>query len=329
MCGTCPRAAYCNGGGPDAGQTRVPRLVLFGGTDTGAPYSDGDAPLGDTWTFDGASWTRFDGIGPTARYGHAMATLGNVVVMFGGLVLTSYYGEVALGNDTWTFDGTQWRQVASTGPSPRWDAAMATLGKHVVLFGGTTYGGDDAYDDTWTFDGTSWTQVTGAGPPGRYSAGLTTVGGEVVLFGGIASPLGSLVPAFFNDTWTFDGTTWTQVASDSGSSPHPRYAPAMSALGTRALLFGGTYDMSFQLVFVDDLWTFDGSSWGMSIFDASAGPPVRQYPSVATLGGSVVLFGGQHSTFLNDTWSYDGSSWTQVNVPGPTGRAVAAMAALP
>jgi N-acetylneuraminic acid mutarotase len=287
-----------------------------------------DAPLGDTWTFDGARWTRFNGVGPTARYGHAMATLGNVVVMFGGLVLTTHFGEVGAGNDTWTFDGAEWRQVPGIGPPPRWRASMATLGNKVVLFGGTLFAGSPVYDDTWTFDGTRWTQVKGAGPPARYSAAMTAVGNQVVLFGGSPiSPNGSN-PPFFADTWTFDGASWTQRGLDAGSSPHARYGLAMATLGSRAVLFSGVYDVFFRLAFLDDLWTFDASGWGMVAFDASAGPLPRAYPSVASYGARVVLFGGTYLGTMNDLWSYDGTSWTQVNATGPSARAVSAMATL-
>ena len=65
-----------------------------------------------------------------------------------------------------------------------------------------------------------------------------------------------------------------------------------------------------------------------SVSSGSAGPPVREYPSVGSLRSSVVLFGGQGSTFLDDTWSYDGTGWTRINAPGPPGRTVAAMATL-
>ena len=52
-------------------------------------------------------------------------------------------------------------------------------------------------------------------------------------------------------------------------------------------------------------------------------------PSVANLGGSIVLFGGESfGVPMKDTWSYDGTSWTKLNVSGPPVRAVAAMATM-
>jgi hypothetical protein len=50
-------------------------------------------------------------------------------------------------------------------------------------------------------------------------------------------------------------------------------------------------------------------------------PPARFYPSVATLDGKVVLFGGSNGTDLADTWTWNGSTWTQLGVTGPVARA--------
>src|SRR5437667_12150125 len=65
------------------------------------------------------------------RQGGAMATLGNNVVLFGGL-----------GNDvhadTWIWDGSTWtRQTPAVSPPARSHAMMAALGNKLVLFGGT------------------------------------------------------------------------------------------------------------------------------------------------------------------------------------------------
>ena len=79
-----------------------------------------------------------------------------------------------------------------------------------VMFGGTASDGTPL-GDTWTWDGTNWTQVFPAhSPSARFEPSIAWSGGgslgdRLVLFGGTASdgtPLG--------DTWTWDGTDWTQ-----------------------------------------------------------------------------------------------------------------------
>ena len=73
---------------------------------------------------------------------------------------------------TWAWNGTNWTEVATTGPAARtgaalaYDPAVGTSGE-VVLFGGevsATY-----YNDTWAWNGTAWarspTAATPAAPP--------------------------------------------------------------------------------------------------------------------------------------------------------------------
>jgi len=137
---------------------------------------------------------------------------------------------------------------------------------------------------------------------------VATVGGLVVLFGGQADP-----STYLNDTWTFDGTTWTQVSIDN--PPPVRAYASVATLDGQMIVFGG-YANSTML---GDTWTFDGYSW--SAVQVTNPPPARTTGAMARLGESVVLFGGQGAPgFLNDTWVFDGADWTQVqtsNTPAP------------
>jgi hypothetical protein len=105
-------------------------VVLFGG---GTSCCN---TFGDTWTWDGSTWTKqAPASSPSARYGAAMAydaATGNVV-LFGG------HDKNGLLSDTWTWDGSTWtQQFPATHPSARGEAATvydAATG-NVVLFGG-------------------------------------------------------------------------------------------------------------------------------------------------------------------------------------------------
>ena len=75
--------------------------ILFGGTAA-------DGPNGETWEYDGTTWTLRPSSGPSPRYGHALAydSARAVTVLFGG-------------NDdwvTWESDGTEWKSRATPGP---------------------------------------------------------------------------------------------------------------------------------------------------------------------------------------------------------------------
>ena len=87
-----PSARYGHAMAYDSARGRV---VLFGGFNWAASY----APLGDTWEWDGASWTLRTSSGPGSRYAHAMAydSLRGRLVLFGGSG-----AEQDLG-DTWEY----------------------------------------------------------------------------------------------------------------------------------------------------------------------------------------------------------------------------------
>ena len=101
------------------------RLVLFGGLQS----SNGTTGVvGDTWEWDGTSWTQIEETGPAPRCGHAMAydSLKQRILLFGGLVGTGGGGVLQPVGDTWEWDGASWTQVADTGPAARTGAAMAS-----------------------------------------------------------------------------------------------------------------------------------------------------------------------------------------------------------
>lgn len=183
--------------------------VLFGGFYwTGQPQM-----LGDTWTWDGNTWTQAQNAGPSARYGHAMAydSIRDRIVLFGGL------GATQLG-DTWEWDGTDWTQVADSGPVPRSGHAMAfdPARGRTVLFGGPDPAFGGVIDSgTWEWDGADWTQVADMGPAPRAYAGMGFLAGPNVtcLFGG-SGPVGAGVDGA---TWHWTGHFWTQAA-DMGPS---------------------------------------------------------------------------------------------------------------
>jgi N-acetylneuraminic acid mutarotase len=199
----------------------------------------------------------------------------------------------------------------------------------IVLFGGSASDGEvDDLSDTWTFDGEVWTQIEGPGPSAREGASMARLGdGRVVLFGGYG-PAAQGTYDVFSDTWTFDGTAWTQVRA---SGPIARARASMATLGDQVVLFGG-YNQFFQPSPLSDTWLFDGASWTQV---GASGPPGRSDASMATFGGAVVLVGGQGCADSlcysevpeSDAWRFDGSSWTQlaglVGTWGYTGGALA------
>ena len=141
---------------------------------------------------------------------------------------------------------------------------------------------------------------------------------QLVLFGGGGQD------GLPGDTWTWDGTTWTQLAP--AASPPPRqfevmaYDPATSQL----VLFGG----SGRGGSLGDTWIWDGTTWTQQAPPAS--PSFRDTSSMVydPATSQLVLFGGYHEgSPQDDTWTWDGTTWTQQTpTVSPSARDGAAVA---
>lgn len=91
------------------------QVVMFGGDTT----DNGFALLGDTWTWDGSSWSQqHPAHSPSARTRAAMAfdAAHGAVVLTGGSGPTANSPSGAL-DDTWTWDGSDWRQLQTAHPA--------------------------------------------------------------------------------------------------------------------------------------------------------------------------------------------------------------------
>lgn len=125
-------------------------VVLFGGTgDTGT--------LTDTWTWDGVTWTESKPLtSPPGRSSSMLAydSSRGLVLLFGGADPRSSTPR----DDTWSWDGAAWAQIATaTSPPGRYGAGFAfhAASSQAVLFGGAVangFGGFAPADDTWTLD---------------------------------------------------------------------------------------------------------------------------------------------------------------------------------
>ncbi|MFO0663842.1 MAG: hypothetical protein U0174_07820 [Polyangiaceae bacterium] len=145
---------------------------------------------------------------------------------------------------------------------------------------------------------------------------------ELTLFGG-SHTNGTL----FSDTWTYDGSSWTQKQV---TGPSPRTQAGVAALSGKVFLFGGGGPPINAPKALGDTWEWDGLRWREHVVQ---GPAPRRGPIMATLAGKVVLFGGADldSTtpkYFDDTWEWDGNAWTQRAVTGPSARGFSAVSVL-
>ena len=226
-------------------------------------------------------------------------------LLFGG---TQTFDNISYSimNDTWQLKNGQWTQLSPvTSPPARSGAAMVYDAAHnnIVLFGGTT--GSSDLNDTWIWNGSTWSATTPlATPPGRRfdSQGMAYDPNmqAVVMFGGIDHTS----TIFYNDTWVWNGTTWTQM--NPTSSPSARRTVLATDPSGNVMLFGGGGPSGA----LADTWVWGGTNWNQQ--SPATSPAARDLHNMAFNPnvGAVVLFAGGGG--LNDVWSWDGTTWTQV-----------------
>ncbi|MCA8971636.1 MAG: hypothetical protein KDC95_17720 [Planctomycetes bacterium] len=267
--------------------------LLFGGDNPTTGLSS------DTWRFDGTNWTQLQPINkPSARMRHAGTydRARNRFVVFGGS--TSLAG--GLMNDTWEFDGNDWKQITTTqAPSARNDHAMCydTVGRRILLYGGRTATGDA--QDTWSYDGTNWTQITTtASPPGRRDHGLA-----FDPFRGVALTYGGFYGSGLNvrqDTWEFDGTNWAQRMPTQVPGNRVGYGMVFDELRARTVMFSG-YAAPSQ---PDETWEWDGNNWTLqSVLSKPTGRSGHAMTYDFVRGRSL-LYGGWDTGHNAETWVY-------------------------
>ena len=301
------------------------RTVLFGGR-SGFPALENE-----TWEWDGFAWAqRTPAVSPQARENHAVAydSARQRVVLFGGDASGYSSSEV---DDTWEWDGTSWTQLApAQGPERRADHAMAfdRARGRVVLFGGHRVSLPRvSFDDTWEWDGATWTRLE---PPSKptarrgHSMAYDSVRQRVVMFGGQRNELATTV--FFQETWEWDGTTWTQVAAGQGPSVQTRHPMAYDAGRQRMVLFDSARRAPHA-----DTWEWDGSTWTLRT-SSPAEPPWRYGNALAhdVVRQRTILFGGigpaPNFVLMGDTWALDQTTWTRLNpAVSPSPRALSPM----
>jgi hypothetical protein len=184
-----------------------------------------------------------------------------------------------------------------------------TIGSRVCGACPAGYTGDG--ESGCVLSGPIWIQASPeTSPIARWANGLVYDGARenVVLFGGIGRIGGVLTR--LSDTWTWDGTDWTEQSP--ASSPPARTGPlAYDPTRERVVMFGGAGESGL----LGDTWEWDGANW--SERTPAIGPRARFSHAMTfdSTRGRVVVFGGAFGSFttqsLNDTWEWDGTTWIE------------------
>lgn len=287
--------------GAAAYDTDTSQLVVMGGQLAGTNNAAEDA----TWTRTAGYWSRLER--PSPRYDCQLAYLPalNGTVLFGGSFDSSTSGA-----DTWLLRDGHWSPLhPSVSPPPTSNRAMVldrARNKLVLV---------DAAGATWEFDGTTWTPITTAtSPPLRTKFRLVydDARSAVVLFGGY-EPVDKVPLA---DTWTYDGTNWTQLATTIAPPPRSGHAMSYDRKHDRIVVFGGSADTA--------TWELSGTTW-TQVTGTGANPTVRStMPMVFDpKRASSVLFGGSSvlGVVNDETWELVDGAWRQSTSVAPPARA--------
>lgn len=323
------------------------RTVLQGGT-TGLYTA-----ASDLWEWDGTSWQLMTSTLPR-RTGHQAAwhAGSNKVLMYGGYntasgplpggdrTVRSWDGAVfglewendngrwlgSLGNSlvsvgangVFEWIENRWHRIGTAPPNPNFSQSDAmslvedTLRQRLVLI--------DGQGVLQEFDGVAWHGPFANTFPPRLRAAVAfdPARGVVTLFGGYSFGTQSLR----NDTWEWNGNSWTAVALANPPAPRSDAALGFDPVLGVMLLHGGS-NTGFP---VTDTWVRQGSAW-------------QQIPT-ATLpasGGRLVLHEQEGRLHLGGAglWRWTGTDWQQVlqssTYFGPEAydRATSRLAALP
>lgn len=259
----------------------------------------------EVWEFDGSTWSMLPVTGPVpATWAGAYDTARRRLV-------------VSSGTETWEFDGTAWAKIAAVAvPTPArggfsmvYDEARG----EVLLCGGdywdNTYGIRTYTSDLWGWDGTTWRQRSPRTASGRSWSAMAYDRDRqvVILHGGWYT-----VPYYFagqqtafevGDTWEWDGTSWTQIAS---AGQLKGMSMAYDPLRQRVIRFSGSYSCGYACGGYSDYTSeYDGTQW---VSAPSNGPAARNDSAMAydEARQRIVMTGGFGSgaTGMTDTWEW-------------------------
>lgn len=296
---------------------RRDELVLFGGMEEFFP------PSSSTHTYNGGNWRfRFQLVRPGARAATSFASdpFNQAIWMFGGLSESG----VSYFDDFWKYQNGYWAQIPPTDGSPTACGPVASVvdtdrAKLVVVCNGSIVHEFDLKEFTWK----KFAEVKDP-PIGRRLAHVVydPVLKKTVLFGGFDNT------NYRNDSWLWDGTTWTEVKkgrAEARSNGMMWFDPTLK----KVVLYGGIGRPNPEDTIrrYSDMWSFDGSNgWTKMTTSQTPGERYDSRVLVDPRTNKVMLYGGirvdqvdekvRKQVFADDLWEWNGTTWTKVTTTG-------------
>ncbi len=283
------------------------QAIIFGGVQAGFQ------PLGDLWSFslNSETWQPIFVNGDQPRPLWASAAISDqprdrMVLFFGFDQYVTERGSP----EVWalSYETRQWSRLAS-GPTGRFDAAVATDGTRAWIHGGFTQfplTPDNTLGDLWEFDlaANSWQQLpnNGAAPPPTTNANLAYYQDALYLVGGHNATM--ITPG----TWRYDlaSRQWEQLSPQGAPAVWSHHARAVDDSCGTLLLMGGDNDDLLDVPYLEALQMNSNPRYVRLPGEI---PDVSRHHSAAAFDPStrqLIVFGGWRGErqYLGDTWLY-------------------------
>jgi len=301
------RSAECSPAGdqpgPRCGHTLTPvgedRLVLFGGaaalemSPAGTPGAGvrlaGATNAAHLLDARAGVWTRLapEGEAPSARAAHAAASVGNSVVVLGGI------GPSGLASEDWHKVPAQGK-----GPGPRYAHTLALAAqRYLVCIGGneTVNDGSRLAEEVWALDTAvkpyRWLRVEASGPvppPRMYAAAASRDDGMLLLCAGRGA--GNVALADVHALVRHGDGRWEWVAAP-GPVPEARYQHAVTFVHDFLHVSGGAIGAGGLAEETDAALDTNRGTWAIGRPAPALGARRCRHAS-ATIGRFVFLYGG-------------------------------------
>jgi hypothetical protein len=338
------------------------KAVLFGGLSVAKV---GDPALGkqDVWDWDPTlgTWTERTSAGdkPSARHAHGMAFDGNrkMAVMFGGWDASTGFGL----RDLWDWNPTTgaWnKRLGGSEAGMPWghvysslvaDDARARLllvaGATGFIQAGTSPEYMATYDwrpnylmgtrDVWEIDAAAPSlkdrSLAYNVPPSRLSPamGHSASTGKTYLFGGTG--VGPDGGSIYDDTWEWDGQTWTRLQMDVHPDARDGASLAYDPVRKSMILYGGRWagmvgsiaagDYRYEQHILGDTWELDATGKWNKLAPKTSPEPLFLYGlTTDTTRKKILLYAGAgmesktgqptKDYLRNTVWEWDGVALT-------------------
>ena len=201
-----------------------------------------------------------------------------------------------------------------TNSTTTYDAATGQLLAYDDAGGRTPY-------DTWTWDGAVWSQHQQNGVPRRRdfeTLGYDAATKQVIMFGGFSAATcpGETFTGETDETWTWNGSIWTQQHPTTSPSSRDSMCAAFDSASGQFIAFGGTgNDTNGEPVDLDETWNWTGTTWQQlhPALTPPAGGCSTTYDPTRKL--IVMLVAGTATGGNTQTWAWNGTNWSHLADP--------------